>query len=340
MPNDPKLDELLDHWEHLRAQGQTPLPEELCGDCPELLPKLRWRIRALEAVEQMLGPADGTDGGAPIVPDTTEATSRQGLTTLFTRSSYRVLRFHAQGGLGEVLLARDEDLRREVALKRILPSAGDDSHRRQRFLREAALTSRLEHPGIVPVYGLGEDGSGQPCYTMRFIRGETLQEAIRKLHESGHEEGSLTLRQLIGRFVQVCNAVAYAHSKGVIHRDIKPANILLGSFGEALVVDWGLAKEIEEANVDTADDPIPRSDEPGSGTRTGTVLGTPAYMSPEQAAGDTSRVGPASDIFSLGTTLCALLTGQSPLARRRRSTGPGGWLPDPAPAQQGRFPGP
>jgi serine/threonine protein kinase len=160
------------------------------------------------------------------------------------------MRFHARGGLGEVLVAKDESLGREVALKVMQSPPGSDPDRRRRFELEAAITSLLEHPGIVPVYGAGEDEAGRPCYTMRFIQGETLRDAVRPLHDarspvSDTAARGLLFRGLLSRFITVCNTIAYAHSRGVIHRDLKPANIMLGKYGETLVVDWGLAKRIK-----------------------------------------------------------------------------------------------
>jgi serine/threonine-protein kinase len=233
---------------------------------------------------------------------------------------YRRVRFHARGGIGEVHLAQDQELRREVALKRIQPRHGTSADARARFLREAEITARLEHPGVVPVYGLVQDAEGQPCYAMRFIEGETFQDAITRAHQPGLPDGEreLQFRQLLTRLVTVCNTIAYAHSRGVIHRDVKPANILLGCYGETLLVDWGLAKgeaggpESGESGTDgsTHASAPPQS---LSLTRQGQVVGTPAYMSPEQAAGRWDAVGPASDVYSLGATLYHLLTGQSPL---------------------------
>jgi serine/threonine protein kinase len=138
-----------------------------------------------------------------------------------------------------------------LALKEIQNRHADDPHRRTRFILEAEITGGLEHPGIVPVYGLGQYPDGRPFYAMRFIKGDSLKEAIKRFHKadtSGCEAGErpLTLRQLFGRFVDVCNAIAYAHSRGVLHRDLKPANIMLGKYGETLVVDWGLAKSLGE----------------------------------------------------------------------------------------------
>jgi serine/threonine-protein kinase len=185
----------------------------------------------------------------------------------------------------------------------------------------------LEHPGIVPVYGLGVYPDGRPYYAMRFIRGGSLKEAIESFHAAekpGRDAGerSLAYRHLLRRFIDVCNAIAYAHSRGVLHRDLKPSNIMLGKFGETLVVDWGLAKagfglpgsgDVEhEATVEPALYPSSGSDL--LATQAGAVLGTPAFMSPEQAAGRLDELGPASDIYSLGSTLYVLLTGRKPFA--------------------------
>jgi len=236
---------------------------------------------------------------------------------------FRILRPHAQGGLGTVLVALDHELHREVALKRIQLSHQDNPESRARFLLEAEITGRLEHPGVVPVYGLGNDPEGRPYYAMRLVKGETLKAAIARYHqaevpERDPAERALALRRLLGRFVAVCNAVAYAHSRGIIHRDLKPANILLGPFGETLVVDWGLAKVVgREASPLRVSDPTETTLRPAlaggsSMTQPGAAMGTPDYMAPEQAAGHSDAVGPASDLYSLGATLYCLLTGRAP----------------------------
>jgi serine/threonine-protein kinase len=232
---------------------------------------------------------------------------------------YRALRLHARGGLGEVLLARDEELQRDVALKRIQEIHAHDGESQRRFLLEAEITGRLEHPGIVPVYGLVEGDDGRPCYAMRFIEGESLRDAIERFHsEKGDpRERRLALRRLLVRFVAVCNTVAYAHSRGILHRDLKPANIMLGKFGESLVVDWGLAKKFTRSDADRCAGeqsltPSTRTPVEG-GTQMGQAAGTPAYMSPEQAAGHWDAVGPPSDIYNLGATLYHLLTGRAPV---------------------------
>jgi serine/threonine-protein kinase len=231
---------------------------------------------------------------------------------------FRVLRPHARGGLGAVFVALDTELHREVALKQMHDSHADDPTSRQRFLVEAEITGGLEHPGIVPVYGLGTYADGRPFYAMRFIRGDSLKEAIHRFH-ADHSlmkdpgRRSLEMRRLLGRFVDVCNAIEYAHSRGVLHRDIKPGNIIVGRHGETLVVDWGLAKATGRGEPGAEERTLlPGSASGSAETLPGSTLGTPAYMSPEQARGDIDSLGPQSDVFSLGGTLYCLLTGKPP----------------------------
>ncbi len=231
---------------------------------------------------------------------------------------FRVLRPHARGGLGAVFVAQDQELHREVALKEIQDRHADHPESRSRFLLEAEITGGLEHPGIVPVYGLGTYGDGRPYYAMRFIRGDSLKEAIERFHRAdipGRDPGerALELRKLLGRFIDVCNAIDYAHSRGVLHRDLKPGNIMLGQYGETLVVDWGLAKPLDRPELVGL--PKERTLRPPSlsgtaPTHMGEALGTPQYMSPEQAEGKLDELGPASDVYSLGATLHCLLTGR------------------------------
>ncbi len=166
-------------------------------------------------------------------------------------------------------MARDGELQREVALKVIQDRFAEHPDQRARFLLEAEITGNLEHPGIVPVYSLGRNAQGRPYYAMRFIRGESLAAAIRRFHlrwnakdaEAGHagERWGVEFQELLGRFLDVCDAIAYAHSRGVLHRDLKPGNIKLGQYGETLVVDWGLAKALDRASGSASCGRTPRA---------------------------------------------------------------------------------
>jgi serine/threonine protein kinase len=208
-----------------------------------------------------------------------------------TGTRFRILRPHAKGGLGEVFLALDTELNREVALKEIQGRFADDPRHRGRFEFEAEVTGGLEHPGVVPVYGLGRTPAGRPFYAMRFIRGDSLKEAIHRFHEAEQQpkrdpgRSALAQRELLGRFIDVCDAIAYAHSRGVLHRDLKPANIMLGRYGETLVVDWGLAKAVDQPGTENLIDPSELPLRPCSGTQmeptqAGAAVGTPAYLRP------------------------------------------------------------
>ncbi|HKD36643.1 MAG TPA: serine/threonine-protein kinase, partial [Pirellulales bacterium] len=234
-------------------------------------------------------------------------------------SRFRIVRPYARGGLGEVFVAQDEELHREVAVKQIQMRHADEPDSRVRFVQEAEITGGLEHPGIVPVYGLGTYADGRPYYAMRFIRGDSLKDAIERFHSAGGKrrtaaERGLELRSLLGRFIDVCDAIEYAHSRGVLHRDLKPGNVMLGKYGETLVVDWGLAKAVDrpELTARFGERSLRPSTMSGSApTQMGSAVGTPQFMSPEQAAGRLDQLGPSSDVYSLGATLYVLLTGHA-----------------------------
>jgi serine/threonine-protein kinase len=252
------------------------------------------------------------------------------------RGRYTLTRLQASGGLGHVWLAHDPELERDVALKEIRPEHGESAMTCTRFLGEARITGRLEHPGIVPVYELARDVSGRPFYTMRFIQGRTLTAAIEEYHQlqqtsqlpqnqGNPRQAHLVFRELLQRFISVCQTISYAHSKGILHRDLKPDNVMLGEFGETLVVDWGLAKPytghgIKSSGSEVGARRLPAnpfesgssSQSPSSLTQEGNIIGTPMYMAPEQTIGDPHLLGPWTDIHALGILLYILLTGKPP----------------------------
>jgi serine/threonine protein kinase len=226
-----------------------------------------------------------------------------------TGSKYEVLEKIGQGGMASVYLARDRDLDRQVAVKvshlRVAdPAVGD------RMLTEARIIARLEHPGIVPVHDVGRLPDGRLYYTMKLVRGSRLDEYSR-------QPASLSQRLLL--FEKVCEAVAFAHTHGVIHRDLKPENIMVGAFGEVLVMDWGVARwggDDSKPLPSTAGrrQSIEASPTAPAGTADGTVVGTPGYMSPEQARGEVEGIDQRTDVYALGALLHFLLTGSAPSA--------------------------
>jgi eukaryotic-like serine/threonine-protein kinase len=275
-------------------------------------------------VREALGQVDDAEVHASLalVPDDPFATRTYvAAPPASAAARFTVLRPHARGALGQVSVALDRELDRQVALKEIQGRHADDPASRDRFLLEAEVTGKLEHPGVVPVYGLGSYPDGRPYYAMRLIRGDTLREAIARFHKAegpGRDPGerALQLRELLGRFLDVCNAMAYAHSRGVLHRDLKPSNVMLGPYGETLVVDWGLAWPTGRVDPTAGEAEEPLRTSSGSGSypeAEGSAVGTPHYMSPEQAEGRLDRLGPRSDVYGLGATLYHLLAGRAPI---------------------------
>ena len=233
-----------------------------------------------------------------------------------SKSRFKIARKLGEGGLGTVWLARDEKLRRNVAIKEMKPAALESESAWYRFHREAEITGHLEHPGIVPLYQFGiDEETKQPFYAMRFVGKRTLQDAIREHHDRGPcaDTQGLFLHRLLGDFLRVCQAIAYAHSRGVIHRDLKPENIAIDNFGQVTVLDWGLARVLETAELSThmlLDDS--GEDAVLNQTMQGEVVGTPLYMSPEQAAGDLDEIDERTDVYGLGAILFSILTGHAP----------------------------
>ena len=293
-----------------------------------------------------------------------------------TSDRYRLIENFAHGGMGNVWRAEDERIRREVAYKELLPEILNNQEMVERFLEEAQVTGQLEHPGIVPVYELGRDSNGAPFYAMKLVHGSTMRDVIKAYHAMPPDDGDrhLAFIKLLRSFIDVCHAIAFAHERGVLHRDLKPANVMLGDFGETMVLDWGLAKLIDpldaaEAAEQTIDSlsqselatqaDATRSEETLSGTHAhdpshsgaqtamsidsilgtshpstrhsvkmdvrsrgtetlaGAILGTPHYMSPEQAQTRNSELDARSDIYSLGAILYEILTGKRPVEKGR-----------------------
>ena len=273
--------------------------------------------------------------------DTPESSTSSGSTTsrgLYEKLSdqvlvgrrYQVQREIARGGMGAIIRVWDEDIRRNLAMKVMHGSSGAgedvDQERLGRFLEEAQITGQLDHPGVVPVHDLGIDPNGRCYFTMRLVRGRELKEVL-DLTREGKEGWTIT--KALGLILKVCEAMAYAHSKGVVHRDLKPSNVMVGRFGEVYVMDWGLARVVgrgdETLPTEVVADPsgvslvrTVRREESNADpespllTMDGDVVGTPSFMAVEQAQGRLSEVGPRSDVYSLGGILYFLLSGRSP----------------------------
>ncbi|MBL8799131.1 MAG: PAS domain S-box protein [Planctomycetia bacterium] len=287
-----EVDKLLIEQDAARAAGQSSAKPVACNF-----------LRPLSRTVA-LGPAGNGNGAAP------------GVSFAAVEQRYARQKVHGAGGMGRVWLAHDTQLNRHVALKELHPDLASDAPLAARFIQEARITGRLEHPGIVPVYEFAwNPETNQPFYTMRFVRGRTLVEAAQAFHERRANGASdpLEFVALLTAFVAVCNTVAYAHSHRILHRDLKGENVLLGDFGEVVLLDWGLAKALDDAEEEHAVAPVQRLTE-ANRTIQGDVLGTPGYMSPEQAAGRLDQLTERTDVYGLGAILYEILTGNPPNA--------------------------
>ena len=296
--------------------ANPPLEESLSIDAKE-----RFKESVSKAVEEKLslsqaGLLNAADKSTGDLSRRSQSTAPPDDQQRELTSKFKLIRKLGQGGLGNIWLARDRKLNRNVAIKELRPEALESETAWVRFHREAEITGHLEHPNVISLYQYGVDQkSGEPFYAMRFVGKRTLADAIEEHHDKveAGEADPLALHRLLSIFLDICQAIAYAHSRGVIHRDLKPENVALDNFGQVIVLDWGLAKVLEDSELATKMEHVKNMTESTlAETMHGDVVGTPLFMSPEQAAGALDQVDERTDIYGLGAILFSILTGDAP----------------------------
>ena len=334
------------------AEGKSTLPDDV---------RQRLRNSVAEAVQERLTLSQSgviqplapkNPGTAKIQQTVCELEQQPSMADerIDTTSRFQPIRKLATGGIGEVWVAKDEKLGRNVVIKRLSSAAKEWAYSWDRFQREAEITGLLEHPNIVPLYMFGVDErTKEPFYAMRFVGQRNLADAIEEHHdrvEAGQAD-VLSLHRLLNIFVDVCQAIAYAHSRGVIHRDLKPDNVAIDNFGQVIVLDWGLAKVMENSELALKlNDQCKLTDSSMLHTAHGEVIGTPVYMSPEQAEGKIDMIDTRTDVYGLGGILFAILTGKAPHSDLAKDQDSGfreivkqiGKAPTPVPSMSGDIP--
>jgi serine/threonine-protein kinase len=308
-----------------RRAGEHPVPSNYAGRFPDLDPA--WLVR----VTRPDAPVSATGWTRPLVlrddPSDHAPIVRPFSADMPKADPGRLQLFGeiARGGMGVILKGRDPTLGRDLAIKVLKAEYAERATAEERLVEEAQVGGQLQHPGIVPVYELSRFADGRPFFTMKLVKGRTLAALLADRKTPAADRG-----RFLQHFLKVCDTIAYAHSRGVIHRDLKPANVMVGNFGEVQVMDWGLAKVLPRGGVaderlagpacnlpgDSENEPTVietiRVGSGGSDTQAGSVLGTPAYMPPEQAGGEIDKLDERADVFGLGAILCVILTGQPP----------------------------
>lgn len=324
-----RLDEAAAKYFELLATGQPIDRQQFLGQYADLAEDLAAFLDDLDRLNQAVSSSEedpsGQLWGAPddtmafIPPIATNSSVRHLVGSRTAASRYRLNHFIARGGMGEVWSAEDAHVGREIAIKRILTTAHSGTVAEERFLFESQIMGQLEHPGIVPLHDLCRDELGRLFSVMRLVNGCSLKERLGVFHATKSDASwprQVEFRRLLESFVTICQAVAYAHSRGVLHRDIKPDNIMLGSYGEALLLDWGLAKTIDQDEwvtpTETNSELVRLSSGVSMETQVGTIMGSSSYMPPEMAAGHADEADQRTDVYLLGATLYELLTGRPP----------------------------